>query len=124
LNAALLAVALLAGAMWPAYARNAQITAPAPVAATDLPQEARAVLAIIKQGGPFPYARDGSVFGNYERQLPPKPRGYYREYTVRTPGTRDRGARRIVCGGPRIHPDDCWYTGDHYQSFHRIVRLP
>lgn len=77
----------------------------------------------MRQGGPFPYSKDGSVFGNRERQLPARTRGYYREYTVRTPGSRDRGARRIVCGGaaPKA-PDACFYTDDHYTSFRRIVQ--
>lgn len=69
------------------------------IGAAELPREARETLRFIKQGGPFSYARDGSIFGNRERLLPPRERGYYREYTVKTPGTRDRGARRIVAGG-------------------------
>lgn len=84
---------------------------------SDLPVEARETLRLIKQGGPFPYPRDGVVFGNYEHILPQQPRGYYREYTVKTPGVRHRGARRIVCG---IVPE-CYYTSDHYNSFKRIV---
>ena len=89
----------------------------------DLPPEARQTLQLIKQGGPFPHRRDGVVFGNFERLLPIKPRGYYREYTVPTPGSRDRGARRIVCGGERpTEPEACYYTGDHYASFARIVQ--
>ena len=68
------------------------------VPAQDLPSEARETLALIKGGGPFPYARDGVVFGNREGLRPKQPRGYYREYTVRTPGMRDRGPRRIVSG--------------------------
>ena len=68
----------------------------------DLPPEARETLALIKRGGPFPFPRkDGSTFGNFENRLPERPRGYYREYTVPTPGSRDRGARRIVAGGRR-----------------------
>lgn len=88
-----------------------------------LPEEARQTHRAIEAGGPFPYAKDGSVFGNRERLLPARPRGYYREYTVRTPGARDRGARRIVCGShepPR--PQACFYTEDHYTSFRRIAR--
>ena len=86
------------------------------IAVRDLPPEARQTLALIDAGGPFPYARDGSVFRNRERLLPSKPGGYYREYTVRTPGAPDRGARRIVAGkgGER------YYTSDHYRSFMRI----
>jgi len=75
----------------------------------------------IHQGGPFPYEKDGAVFGNRERILPAQKRGYYREYTVRTPGSKDRGARRIVCGGAATMPDACFYTADHYASFRKIV---
>lgn len=89
---------------------------------SQLPPQGRATYALIQQGGPFPYDKDGSVFGNREKILPKHQRGYYREYTVRTPGVRTRGARRIICGGkPRI-PDACYYTSDHYASFHRIVQ--
>ena len=90
------------------------------IAAADLPKEAREILVLIRAGGPFRYERDGVTFGNRERILPAQPRGYYREYTVPTPGARNRGARRIVCGGPRQTPAACWYTADHYQSFARI----
>jgi len=78
-------------------------------------------MARIRLGGPFPYEKDGTVFGNRERLLAPMPRGHYREYTVPTPGARSRGARRIVCGGPPRTPDACYYTADHYASFRRIV---
>ena len=88
-----------------------------------LPSEARQTEELIRKGGPFAYAKDGSVFGNRERLLPAGPRGYYREYTVKTPGARDRGARRIVCGGSQpTKPDACYYTGDHYASFARIAQ--
>ena len=90
------------------------------VALTDLPPEAREVDALIRKGGPFRYDRDGIVFGNREKILPPEPRGYYHEYTVHTPGVSSRGARRIICGGPPRQPDACWYTSDHYRSFRRI----
>ena len=83
----------------------------------NLPFEARQTLALIKQGGPFPYERDGIVFGNFEKRLPLRPRGYYREYTVKTPWRRDRGPRRIVAG----QNDEYYYTDDHYRSFRRIV---
>jgi ribonuclease T1 len=86
----------------------------------DLPPEARDVNALIRKGGPFHYDRDGIVFGNREKILPAEPRGYYHEYTVRTPGESSRGARRIICGGPPRQPDACWYTADHYRSFRRI----
>ena len=74
-------------------------------------------------GGPFAYRKDGVVFGNRERLLPLRPRGYYREYTVPTPQSRDRGARRIVCGGRQpAAPDACYYTDDHYASFRLIAQ--
>ena len=91
-----------------------------PIALAELPKEGRATYALIHEGGPFPYDKDGSVFGNRERQLPAKKRGYYREYTVRTPGVAHRGARRIVCGGAKRMPDACYYTSDHYTSFREI----
>lgn len=91
------------------------------VALNALPRPAQQTHERILSGGPFPYAKDGAVFGNRERVLPRRARGYYREYTVETPGSRDRGARRIVCGGSRPkQPDACFYTGDHYASFRRI----
>lgn len=82
----------------------------------ELPIEARATLELIRAGGPFPYPQDHRVFGNREKRLPLKPHGYYREYTVRTPGVRDRGARRIVAGSG----GEYYYTADHYRSFKRI----
>ena len=89
-----------------------------------LPREAHATLALIKVGGPFPYARDGSVFSNREKMLPPRRRGYYREYTVPTPGARDRGARRIVAGagapGDVRTSGEYYYSDDHYNSYRRI----
>lgn len=88
-----------------------------------LPPQAQRTNQLILQGGPFPYDKDGDVFHNRERLLPLHPRGHYREYTVETPGARDRGARRIVCGGSRVaSPDACYYTADHYSSFSRIVQ--
>lgn len=86
----------------------------------ELPREARYTLQLIKQGGPFPYDKDGAVFGNYERLLPKQKRGYYREFTVKTPGARNRGARRIVAGGEAGAPREYFYTDDHYASFRRI----
>jgi ribonuclease T1 len=91
------------------------------VALSALPVQVQDTHQLIHQGGPFPYEKDGVVFGNRERILPMRKRGYYREYTVRTPGSRDRGARRMVCGGPATQPDDCFYSADHYASFRRIV---
>jgi len=90
------------------------------VALASLPPEARDVHALILKGGPFRYDRDGVVFRNRERILPARSRGYYREYTVRTPGASNRGARRIVCGGAPTAPEACYYTDDHYRSFRRI----
>jgi ribonuclease T1 len=87
------------------------------VSLSSLPEEVRDTLKLIKQGGPFPYSKDGTVFSNYEGLLPSKPSGYYHEYTVVTPGSRDRGARRIVAGVP----GEYYYTGDHYRSFKRIL---
>jgi len=87
------------------------------IRAAALPPEARATITLIRGGGPFPYQKDGAVFGNREGMLPRRERGYYREYTVKTPGARDRGARRIVSAR------DGWlyYTDDHYRSFRRII---
>ena len=93
----------------------------ATIAVAELPAQGRETRELIRKGGPFAHGKDGSVFGNRERLLPAKQRGYYREYTVRTEGARDRGAKRIVCGGPPRIPDACYYTGDHYASFRRIV---
>lgn len=90
------------------------------IRASDLPREAPAVLTQIARGGPFRYERDGVTFGNREGILPRQPRGTYREYTVPTPGSRDRGARRIVCAGASRSTDECYYTADHYASFRRI----
>ena len=95
--------------------------AQATIRLSELPRQGRDTYELIRKGGPFPYEKDGSVFGNRERLLPAHPRGYWREYTVKTPGSRDRGARRIVCGGPPRSPDDCYYTADHYASFRKIV---
>ena len=92
------------------------------VSLRQLPPEAQQTLALIRAGGPFPYAKDGSVFGNREGLLPKRTRGYYREYTVKTPGAKDRGARRIVAGGCREFACiDYFYTDDHYRSFKRII---
>ncbi|GGS14600.1 ribonuclease domain-containing protein [Deinococcus knuensis] len=90
------------------------------IATRDLPREADPVLTRIAQGGPYRYSKDGSTFGNRERLLPRQNSGYYREYTVPTPGENDRGARRIVCGGPPRTTAECYYTPDHYASFRRI----
>lgn len=86
------------------------------IAVSALPLEAQSTLRQIKQGGSFDFARDGVVFGNYEKRLPKRQRGYYHEYTVKTPGVRSRGARRIICG----QAAECYYTADHYETFKRI----
>ena len=104
----------LAGA--PAVTREPKKTKLNEVALADLPIEGRETLVTIKQGGPFPYKQDGTVFGNFERRLPNKNRGYYRESTVRKRGSRDRGARRIIVG----REGEYYYTDDHYQTFQRI----
>lgn len=110
------AAALTAG---PAQARG---TASDTVSLAELPPEAQATHRLILAGGPFPHGKDGTVFGNRERALPRQPRGFYHEYTVRTPGARDRGARRIVCGGRELQrPEACFYTADHYATFQRIA---
>ncbi|MFF9025777.1 ribonuclease domain-containing protein [Streptomyces eurythermus] len=101
------------GASTPAWAHGM-----ATVPASRLPAEARRTLALIDRGGPFPYAQDGAVFGNFERHLPRHPRGYYHEYTVKTPGSRDRGARRLVTG----QGGEIYYTDDHYDSFRAVLR--
>ena len=94
-----------------------------PIAWSKLPLEAQRTEQLILAGGPFPYSKDGGVFSNRERHLERRPRGYYHEYTVPSPGAPDRGARRIVCGGTRpTEPDACFYTEDHYNTFHRIVK--
>ena len=123
----LLAVALLMSAtsgLGVAHARGLSWgVSETTVAVTDLPRQGQQTYRLILRGGPFPHDKDGSVFGNRERLLPRERRGYYREYTVETPGARNRGARRIVCGGPqRTAPDACWYTSDHYSSFRKIVQ--
>jgi ribonuclease T1 len=93
---------------------------PPVVALSELPKEAREIYGLVGRGGPFPFDRDGVVFGNREKLLPAKPRGYYHEYTVRTPGVSTRGGRRLVCGGEKKAPDACYYSDDHYRSFRKI----
>jgi ribonuclease T1 len=136
----LCALALAAGGACFAAPADAQRMPAAPAAADyPLPPEARETLQLIRRGGPFPYERDGAVFGNYEKRLPARDRGYYREYTVRTPGARDRGARRIIAGGCKPGQQvergstsvqfiavpcaraEWYYTDDHYRSFHRLT---
>ena len=119
-------VACLAGALGMSPVVHAKGPVPAgglpAISVAELPKQGQETYDKIKQGGPFPYDKDGTVFGNRERILPNEKRGYYREYTVKTPGSRDRGARRIVCGGKPTTPDACYYTADHYSSFKRIAQ--
>lgn len=109
-----------------AYAREANPRAAlVEVSRNTLPKEAQQTLAAIEKSGPFAYPKDGVTFGNRERVLPAKARGFYREYTVKTPGERTRGARRIVCGGnqdgAQTHSTEpCYYSDDHYATFARI----
>jgi ribonuclease T1 len=97
--------------------RHATIKEMPTIEISQLPQEARHSLDLIKLGGPFPYPKDGTVFGNRERRLPPRPLGHYKEYTVKTPGSRDRGARRIIAGAD----GEYYYTEDHYNTF-KLIR--
>ncbi len=121
----LLLLAALFGGL-PGVAQAREPRSLASIAFADLPPEAVQTLRLIRQGGPFPYPRkDGSIFGNFEKHLPLQPRGYYREYTVPTPGSRDRGARRIIAGEGRDGDvaslsGEYYYTDDHYRSFRRI----
>lgn len=101
-------------------ARDARGPASNEILLRELPREVRETLELIRAGGPFPYRKDGTTFQNRERLLPLQPRGYYTEYTVRTPGSRDRGARRVVAGGDPRTSGEYWYTEDHYRSFRRI----
>ena len=120
--AGVLLVALTAGVQareW--FGSSAGQSVPESIALAELPVQGQRTYGAILNGGPFRHEKDGVVFGNRERLLPQERRGHYREYTVDTPGSRDRGARRIVCGGERMTPSVCWYTADHYASFKRIV---
>lgn len=117
----------LGGGVAPAQAQRASSEAAAGIAWVDLaelPPEASETLRLIKAGGPFPYDKDGTRFGNRERVLPQRPPDHYTEYTVRTPGERTRGARRIVAGGEPRTSGEYYYTGDHYKSFRRIREAP
>jgi ribonuclease T1 len=119
--ATLVAGSLLVGWTDIAQAKESSAAITAEVELSALPVQAQETYRLIHTGGPFPYSKDGVAFGNRERQLPRQPRGYYREYTVKTPGARNRGARRLICGGqPPTAPAVCFYTDDHYASFKRI----
>ena len=121
---AALALAAVSAGTFLVQAKSPVNTQALPVIAyTGLPVQGQEVMEQIRQGGPFRYEKDGTVFGNRERLLPGQKRGYYREYTVPTPGLSHRGARRIVCGGQKpVAPDNCYYTEDHYASFRLIVQ--
>ncbi|MDO9005297.1 MAG: ribonuclease domain-containing protein [Aquabacterium sp.] len=115
----LTSAALLDASVSPAWARSSPTVSA--IGLSQLPPQAQDVHRRILAGGPFKYTKDGTVFGNRERALPRKPRGFYHEYTVPTPGARTRGARRIVCGGEVVQiPETCFYTEDHYSSFKTI----
>ncbi|WP_345811759.1 ribonuclease [Paraburkholderia sp. PREW-6R] len=122
-----LALFAVSGSVPGAFARDYAVPAESEtqvqgvVALAQLPREAVNTLNLIAMGGPYLYEKDGIVFGNRERLLPAHRRGYYHEYTVPTPRSHDRGARRIVCGGPLKRTDNCYYSDDHYTSFNRIV---
>jgi ribonuclease T1 len=117
-----MAVAALGWSMGAVAARDLPANAIPTVALASLPVQAQRTHQLILSGGPFPYAKDGTVFGNRERLLPAHARGHYREYTVRTPGARNRGARRLVCGGDvPTRPQACYYTEDHYASFRKVL---
>jgi len=118
-----LAIALASGVVGgTAVSARPLDTALPSVALAELPDPAKQAFQRITSGGPFSHRQDGVVFGNRERRLPMQPRGYYREYTVETPGAPNRGARRIVCGGAKpTDPEACYYTADHYASFRRIL---
>ncbi|MBB5390759.1 ribonuclease T1 [Herbaspirillum sp. SJZ102] len=113
----LLAALVLAA---PVQARGPQPGGIADVSLDQLPREAQQTMGLIRQGGPFPYAKDGAVFGNYEGVLPKQKRGYYHEFTVKTPRARNRGARRIISGGDPATSGEYYYTSDHYKTFSRI----
>ncbi len=128
LGSGLLALSMLA--ISPAYAKSPvpeqALGASVSIELADLPKQGRETYTLILAGGPFPYEKDGTVFGNRERLLPAQKRGFYREYTVKTPYARTRGAKRIVCGGMQseakpVKPEVCYYTDDHYASFKRIA---
>lgn len=106
----------------PVLAKGAELTGGiSAIAVAELPAQGKQIYALIHRGGPFAYEKDGTVFGNRERLLPLEKRGFYREYTVSTPGAKNRGAKRIVCGGQAKAPEICYYTADHYASFRKIV---
>jgi ribonuclease T1 len=110
-------VILVAAFAAPSFSARTEQQRIGTVSASSLPREAQQTIAVIKKGGPYPYKRDGIVFGNFEKRLPPHPRGYYHEFTVPTPGSRDRAARRIISG----KAGELYYTDDHYETFRRVL---
>ena len=120
LTGLILAASSIAGLV---YSRAPHVTPDhtATISIAEMPAQGVQTYAQITRGGPFSFEKDGTVFGNRERLLPIKNRGYYREYTVATPGLSHRGRRRIVCGGKLRQPDACYYSADHYASFRQIV---
>jgi ribonuclease T1 len=127
-GAYLLSVLLACMGMSTAYAKGSALSElvtgkDSTISVLELPKQGRETYELIFKGGPFAYDKDGVVFGNRERVLPSEKRGYYREYTVKTPYARTRGAKRIVCGGSKpTAPEACYYSDDHYASFKRIVK--
>jgi ribonuclease T1 len=119
-RAAILAIITLVAWLAAPLAAARTPSAPDEIRLDALPAEAHEALERIRTGSALPYERDGVVFGNRERLLPARPRGYYHEYTVKTPRERTRGARRIVCGGAIASTSECYYSHDHYRSFKRI----
>jgi ribonuclease T1 len=113
-------IALLACLLFATGGVQARDWKSADILVGDLPPQALHTLDLIRSKGPFPFDRDGIVFGNREHALPDRPRAYYREYTVKTPGVRGRGANRIVCGGDQSSAPECYYSADHYRTFRRI----
>ena len=116
---AAIAAIILAAASFAPFAQKAPsppIDTVVEVSYAQLPPEAHQTIALIRKGGPYPYAKDGVIFGNREKQLPLQKRGYYKEFTVKTPGERTRGARRIISGAG----GELYYTDDHYQHFRRV----
>jgi len=123
LKLAFASLALVAGVLTgAAQAKSPSVIEPiSTITIAELPKQGAQTYALIHQGGPFAHAKDGVVFGNRERLLPAQKRGFYHEYTVSTPGSKNRGAKRIVCGGQPKAPEICYYTADHYASFRKIV---
>ncbi|WP_242885599.1 ribonuclease domain-containing protein [Actinomadura litoris] len=103
----------------PAAVVSVRVEAIAPICETRLPDQADDTIALIDRGGPYPYPQDGTVFQNREGLLPKEPKGFYHEYTVKTPGSPDRGARRIITSGDEGH-DGMYWTADHYRTFYDI----